>query len=734
MSETSSAPPPEPAGRRPPRWLVVALPLVVLVLAAAIAGARRYATHDSGACTGSCHAAQPKAHVASAGHKGVRCQACHSVSGGEGLRLLMARMTGSRSVRAHGQVKASSCTSCHNDIDARWPKIAETEGHRLHEGVAKVDCLSCHESSSHAGRVQAQVCIGCHKASHLHAKKDFNEAARPQCLSCHNFSSSSGGKPWLTIDRCDSCHSEAAKSHKGNADIVPASVIRPQDLHGGVDCKLCHQPHHDYGNGAKEPPCQQCHNIKIGTEDVQLPKEHHECQSCHKVHAPLKRADQQCKRCHEQARLREGGKRSTALEHDECASCHQPHTWVPDKNGCVKCHNKQATLVFTRSPVQHRKCVNCHDVHGPPPVGTICGKCHTANARKMQAGPARHQICTSCHNPHDPLPKAPQACITCHANEVRQVVAMGPPQHASGSCPSCHTIHGNPKITIQACGKCHQDKLALVAKAGPKPHQNCLSCHKQHVFSVRGTRLPCLNCHQKIVKTAEIHTGKCTKCHDHHGEPDVPQARCLGCHKQIHLAPVNPTHEKCNSCHKPHKKKEAALDQCRHCHADKANVANLWPAQSAHHNACNNCHNQHDVRQKKPCGTCHAKEAQMVKVNPKHQCTGCHAPHQAPPSTLAGWYGRCESCHKSEATESKQHTACNNCHKPHGFMPPKCVTCHAPNIRKGLHTVKAHSDCSKCHETHKASLPTRENCLACHKDKVNHQVGAQRCQACHLFK
>ncbi len=721
-------------GRRASLWLVLGLAALVVAALAGSIGAGRYMTRSASACTGSCHTAAPKAHVQSPGHKGVACQRCHSVASGTALRLFTDRVFGVKRVVAHGAVVAASCSSCHNELDARWGKISETSGHRTHASATKVDCLSCHRGSAHAGRVTAKVCLDCHHDAHLHAKKDLDEHAEPQCLSCHNFASESHGKPWLTVDACARCHSAEAQAHKGSPGVVPATVIRPQDLHGGVDCKLCHQPHHAFDKGATEPPCTQCHDIKIGTRNRELPKEHHECQSCHKVHAPLKRADDQCKNCHEQARLREGQVRSTALQHDECASCHQPHSWIPDKNGCVKCHNKEATLVFTKSPVQHQKCVNCHDIHGPPPVGTICGKCHKDNAAKMRAGPARHQICTSCHNPHAPRPQPPAACISCHAAEVREVVTIGPAGHARANCTGCHTIHGNPRVNTTVCAKCHKDKSTLVAKAGPVPHRSCLSCHKQHRFSVRGTTLPCVKCHQDIATKAEIHTGRCTKCHDQHGPPDIPRDRCLGCHKQIHLANINAKHNVCSSCHIPHKKKEYALQRCRQCHADKAQVANLWPANSAHHQACNNCHNQHNVREKKPCGSCHAKEQSMVKVNPRHQCTGCHAPHQAPPSARSGWWDRCVNCHKSEATESKQHTACNNCHKPHYFQPPKCQTCHSANIKKGLHTIKAHAQCNKCHETHKASLPTRKNCLSCHKDRVDHQPNAQRCQACHLFK
>jgi Cytochrome c3 len=734
MTRAEPRAPPDPSARRPRtrRALLWALLIAIAIAGAGgLGAARSYVEQSPDSCTASCHRTLPASH-AGAAHARIACQTCHDVTFGEGLRLFADRVRGATHVAAHGRVRATGCAGCHNASDVRWLKIAATSGHRAHADRPKVDCLSCHRGG---GPAAADVCVGCHADARLHQSKDLPAARGPECLSCHNFRAEpAAGRPWLTVGACERCHSAAAHRPGGPADVVPAAVIRSQDLHGGVDCKLCHDPHRRFSGVAAEPPCASCHDIEIGIENHKLPKEHHECTSCHKMHAPLSDADKRCKQCHEQAREREGKPRSTALQHDACSSCHQPHSWVAAINGCVQCHARQAALVFGKSPAQHQRCINCHDVHGPPPTGAVCGTCHKDNAAKMRAAPVRHQECTSCHNPHAPLPELPQACIGCHADEVRELVSVGPAGHARAGCTGCHTLHGDPKANVTACARCHADKMALVRTAGPAPHRDCLSCHQPHRFSLRATALPCVRCHQQIANHAEIHTGRCTTCHSPHGPPAVTRARCLGCHRQIHLAPINQQHSKCDSCHVPHERKEAALERCRECHADKARIADLWPVNSAHRQACNSCHQQHDVQQKKACGECHAEEAQMVQGNPKHQCKGCHAPHQVPPATLVGWYGRCANCHESEAAESKQHTACNNCHKPHGFMPPKCVTCHAANIRKGLHTVQAHSQCGKCHETHSASLPGRAQCLACHKDKQNHQPGPAPCQSCHLFK
>lgn len=732
MSRTEHGAPHEPARRPWTRaWLWVLAVAVIVAGVLGLGAARTYVEHSRGACTGSCHRSLPASHT-DAAHRRLECQACHSVTFGRGFRLLAERVRGAPHVAAHGRVSATRCTGCHNAGDARWPKIAATSGHREHAARAKVDCLSCHRSG---GAARVRACLGCHADARLHDQKQWPAARGPQCLSCHNFRAEpAAGRPWLTVDACERCHSQAAHRPGAPADVVPAAVIRSQDLHGGVDCKLCHDPHRRFAGGAAEPPCSSCHDIEIGTENHKLPKEHHQCTSCHKMHAPLSDANERCKQCHQQARASQGRVRSTALEHDACASCHQPHSWVAAINGCVQCHARQAALVFSKSPVQHQRCIKCHDVHGPPPTGAVCGTCHKSNAAKMRAAPARHQQCTSCHNPHAPLPELPGACIGCHADPVRQLVSVGPPAHARAGCAGCHTLHGNPKASARVCARCHQDKVALVRSAGPAPHRNCLSCHQPHRFSVQAKALPCVKCHQQIATHAEIHRGRCTNCHSPHGSPTVPRARCLGCHQQIHLAPLNPQHSNCDSCHVPHARKEAALERCRQCHADKARIAALWPAHSAHHQACNNCHQPHNVRSIKACGACHLEQQNMLGTNTPHRCQGCHAPHEAPPAKLSGWWDRCAKCHASEARESKQHTACSSCHKPHAFKPPRCTSCHSNIASKGAHAFKAHSDCKRCHQTHSASLPTRVQCLGCHKDKQNHHPGVGPCQSCHPFK
>jgi Cytochrome c3 len=725
------------AGRRSTKrtaiWVVSAVLGVALV--AGVLKERAYVQHSRAFCTSSCHAPKTDAHLAAAGHEGIECQACHSISASRGFGLALSKLVGSRGNANHGAVSAASCASCHNARDPDWKGVADTSGHQQHQGVDKLDCLSCHRATSHGKKTATEPCLGCHADVRLHDKAHFDEGAKPDCLSCHNFSLPKSGQAPLTTQACARCHSVAAKSAPKGEGVVPASVIGADVLHGGVDCKLCHDPHAEKKGPARTPPCKECHHIQIGTGNKKLPDEHFECTSCHEQHKPLKRANSKCAGCHEQARARATGPSSTALRHDECASCHLPHAWVPEPNGCVTCHSKQAKLVFGKSPVQHRRCVNCHEVHGPPPSGAVCGSCHKENAQRMRAAPAKHQNCPSCHNPHAPKVQVPTACAACHRTQLAQVVTQGPAAHARESCPGCHVVHGNPRVDTKTCAICHKDKGALVKKARPEEHHRCESCHRQHKFKVDPASPPCLRCHQPLIQNASIHRGNCMKCHTPHGSPAVAQDKCQKCHEKIQLKPPPgvAAHGRCNSCHKPHKAAATARDQCKGCHQDKGKIAALWPAGSAHREACNRCHNQHAVLSIKNCGECHQKEQTSASGGP-HQCKFCHSPHQAPASTTKGWWGRCVKCHEKEVTASKAHNKCENCHKPHRFTPPKCKTCHAGPASKGAHQVKQHGECTKCHDAHGATIPGRAQCLACHKDRVDHQPQAQRCQACHLFK
>lgn len=729
------------AGRRRWRDLAIAIVVAVVAIAALAGGAKtsRYVRNDSRLCTASCHTVSTKYHRDTPGHEKLACQSCHPTDFRAGLSLLI------RSVRGHveGTPKhsvddAAACVNCHQTRVVEWQAIKDTSGHHQHAaGQKPVGCAACHGKLIHDTKKPTDdVCRECHQAAKLHKHRDDADS----CLTCHNFSAKVGTANQLTLNQCDTCHGADAKKNDTEGKTKNASVVTPDLLHGKVNCKLCHQPHNERGGVARQQ-CNLCHEIQIGTEASPAPEGHRVCVRCHAPHAPLSQAAVTCAKCHEQARMRESGTRSTALRHDSCASCHMPHRWLPERSGCMRCHAENTQKIMTKSPEKHQKCVACHEVHGPPPSGNTCVGCHKGRAKHVAVAPSKHKNCASCHDPHaaKDLDVPRKACPRCHTSEVAQTMKEGPSQHGKVSCLGCHQPHDRPlPDQKKVCSRCHGDKTKAInaATGSPAPHKICSSCHAPHRFKIISQNVACGRCHQDIAQNPGNHTGLCTKCHNQHGSPTVQRTTCLKCHENINLKPPpgNTQHATCGSCHKPHKRAKEAVSQCRNCHQDKAQIAKAWPANSPHAGECNKCHNQHDVLNIEKCGSCHTKQASQAG---KHKCVNCHSPHKTPAASKGEWWNRCQGCHSQELSDTKEgkhNLPCAKCHEQHRFARPKCTTCHGTIVKQAAHGVKAHQDCTKCHNQHTTSKPGRAECLACHADRTNHQPEAKRCNACHPFK
>jgi hypothetical protein len=747
--------------------------LIVILAAGVLAFTNsRQAQRESSYCTSSCHTSDkhPEPWRAAGGHESVACQSCHRTTAGMTFKLAATRVTGGKPP-AHGAIDVRSCSSCHDPSTERWRRVADTSGHREHARSDKVDCLSCHKQSTHGPQKADATCKDCHATDRLHHGVPDSET----CTTCHNYSVDDSAKERLTLIACTSCHGDAHKLalSAGDKPVRPSMLVTDQMLHGGVDCKLCHQPHRALpkeskqatngdkpkpgvvpaalkpkpGNDAKAEPeqivaggqvCRQCHQIQIGTFGAPVPEGHTNCIKCHGAHAPIEQFVVPCKECHKEGREVERGPRSTALHHESCASCHVPHSWKAPRSGCVQCHEEKATLVQAKSPPEHQDCTNCHAPHEPLPKGQVCVSCHKNKGGHLALAPAKHKNCASCHDPHTANVRPLASCAGCHAGQNRQLVSDGPAAHEKKGCLGCHQPHSSPSTKAGLCASCHTKLGPLVAKAGPEPHRKCASCHKPHRFTIANPTQACSGCHKAIVASPGPHDGACNKCHSQHGSPLVSKAACEKCHQQIQLKPPpgNVQHATCSSCHQPHKDASAAPQLCATCHRGQATIAKAWPAQSAHAGKCNECHQPHAVRDVKTCASCHAKQASSASGG-KHQCRQCHAPHQTPPGVGKAWWQRCASCHTSQTKQAKAgqvHADCSNCHKPHKFTAPKCNSCHAAATAKAGHATKGHDNCADCHSTHQATLPGRAQCMSCHKNMTQHHPTAQRCQACHPFK
>jgi hypothetical protein len=751
------------AARRWGAWKVLAAGLVLGMLAAlSTAVVTEHEVRTSRAYCAGCHTAAA-AHTR--GHAAIACQSCHRSSLAGRLGLGLARVTRSAPPKHHAAAAAQSCAGCHAASTTATGAFATTPGHVAHARAGQsVSCLRCHGASLHDRPRREESCGSCHAAVPMRSEPR-DEAS---CVRCHEFSA-------------DPARAEASTrlGVRGGAPRVDASRV-----HGGVDCRQCHNPHRATDDPAAPSAanCTTCHRGAIAAQVAAGPEGHRTCLGCHAVHADRRAGTPQCDRCH-LAPQRAGpsaptapGLATTALRTwltrpdarppavpdaawqtaaatpanpsfthgGRCASCHRPHTWVAQPTDCRGCHADQASTLSFETPHGRNGCVGCHDPHGPRPDSSACTTCHESEARLARhAPPEPHRVCVSCHQPHAPARPTAAVCSSCHSAE-RDRVAEGPSAHVN--CVSCHVPHGPPRpSTPGVCATCHAPVTAWFdANAHPAQHQ-CEACHADHDFSRPSARASCQRCHQELASHRGSHLGECVTCHSPHAP--VPQRQltnCQSCHTTSRVAgppAMQAGHQRCEGCHLPHQARAQAAAQCANCHRPEAQVAPSWPAGSPHAGACVQCHAPHrDAGAIAVCTTCHAAQGTTAHTGRHPRCVNCHAPHrERPAGGGAAWWTRCADCHRSEAaaaaapTTSSTHRNCASCHQRPGLTPPTCVSCHSAIPTQLMHAVAQHATCTSCHERHGNAPPTRARCVACHTDRTQHFPDAVTCQTCHPF-
>jgi hypothetical protein len=690
-------------------------------------------------------------------HRGLTCQACHETPTWTALSLsLRARVGAAGAAPPNGTTNPASCVDCHSALP-QWRAVVETSGHRAHfSNRGRTACVRCHGAALH-GRADVQKsCVGCHRADRLHRDRPDADG----CLDCHNFLARAD-RARTVVTACLRCHGAV----QGGSSLVSSAgaprVAGPDQLHGSLECWLCHQPHYlrkprpetepvPAGGGGVDAAgapldtgarlCHDCHEIQFGTAMNRVPRGHRQCSACHQQHAPRRQALSKCQDCHEQARAVASASTSEARRHDSCASCHVPHDWVIERSACARCHEDKALSLRTRSPAQHSECIQCHAPHSTKPTGERCVECHKERATHLVQAPQRHRNCATCHDPHAASELPRKVCASCHKSQAGALAAAGPRGHASRGCLGCHQPHGDPSVISDVCARCHADKSQALTGARPSEHRQCLSCHRPHIFSIQTVSDACSRCHRKRMEAFQAHSGRCTKCHAVHGSPTVTTEACRACHTEIRTTGARPGkhHERCADCHVPHAKATAAVTRCGTCHQTQQAVASSWPANSPHAGRCSDCHRPHDPASQPQCGQCHETQAREASGG-KHGCVQCHPPHRPAASTPAGWWERCASCHTAQAALTKrsaapQHRVCGNCHHAHRFAPPACDSCHPRSTLQSGHRIPQHKPCGRCHDTHSASRPWRGQCESCHLDRDEHFPKVARCYACHPFK
>jgi hypothetical protein len=285
----------------------------------------------------------------------------------------------------------------------------------------------------------------------------------------------------------------------------------------------------------------------------------------------------------------------------------------------------------------------------------------------------------------------------------------------------------------------------------------CNNCHEMQPYYTAWTQgshksVDCVACHvdggtvnhiaHKVEASKELWIHLTGDPRFPGGTTDVPNARCLACHKDIpgktgprfsHKAHVGEA--PCIQCHATagHQVSLEALGKAGVLATSAVATAQAEAKTSltttgsmAGHVAvsCTKCHGAKEIA----CSKCHTPPH-----DPRGECTGCHAPGTRwvfthPTST------DCASCHKAPARHFPG--ACTDCHSPSvAFKDTKyahdssaCASCHA--------SPSGHSTAAACAECHRKpgtswafSHPSSKSCASCHSAPRGHYAGA--CATCH---
>ncbi|HAZ12474.1 MAG: hypothetical protein A2X86_16760 [Bdellovibrionales bacterium GWA2_49_15] len=263
-----------------------------------------------------------------------------------------------------------------------------------------------------------------------------------------------------------------------------------------------------------------------------------------------------------------------------------------------------------------------------------------------------------------------------------------------------HYIEHEPKF----CTSCHTMNSAF--KLWDESGHRKIECHTCHVANVVSnlhqlwlytTRKP-----DEVVKHAEIDRAVCMQCHTS-GSNKTKWDRIIETPgHQIHTIK---NHIECVQCHatsvhrfKPDK------NLCQSCHQQ----ITLNAAGSMAEMHCDQCHPFLD------------KDAKRSLRPDRAACLECHETMQIKKEIFPA--------------DAPMKWACGECHKPHSAIRisnQDCKNCH--DVKKGIHSVKAHKDCQQCHKPHAWKITNRAICESCHGNRAEHNPGSQ-CGKCHNAK
>ena len=595
-------------------------------------------------------------------------------------------------------------------VPTSWRTARDAPMHALHVGEKKVACSACHagmvsfdDAGPESGAMTApspDVCTTCHGAQAQRSHHGGTDSPTT-CLSCHAFGMKAPA-------RCSDCHAAATRA--------PGAPAMEHHASASASCTACHTVHD--ADPVRTADCTTCHAGLASTHGS--------------LRVPPRAPDAGGTGTLANDHAAHGDDASAAPAAALCSACHLPHTGGAEaRDRCVSCHVQP-----------HARSAG---------AGRDAGEV-TAEARILGSLPptviprgdriAGHEACVTCHEPHAARKSDVRACAGCHADRIAAATIAG-----HRTCTGCHAPHA-PGEARASCGTCHG---AVTTFAAPRvsAHAACTSCHDPHRPQASPAQA-CVSCHATVrpthprTTTPKGEATDCVGCHAPHGKtgakgPVATHAACASCHRAakddraFHAAGTA-----CTQCHRPHTfqltgARGAGATFCASCHEAKRAATAARPG----HADCAGCHgNAHAPIGKPACAACHAEPARTAP--PGHAtCTNCHDAHSGALGARAAY----TSCHadKAKAQHADVPGSCASCHRPHGpkgpARPPACATCHTRGSLSGLHAAQGHATCGTCHASHAPPRSDRATCTgSCHQDRRDHQPGAKRCAACHLFR
>lgn len=433
----------------------------------------------------------------------------------------------------------------------------------------------------------------------------------------------------------------------------------------------------------------------------------------------------------------------------ECEKCHEAFNKTSQRRLCLDCHKKVADDIkqqqglHGRSPsVRDVECKQCHSDHLGRSADIVLFNrdLFDHNDTDFSLKEAhQHLACGACHKQDQLYRDTPSQCLDCHKKDDIHKQKMGE------KCSDCHTQKSWRKA------KFDHDKTDYKL-TGKHREISCGLCHPGNRF--KKTPKLCYDCHQLNDVHNGGYGGKCQNCHAtkgwdsyhfDHSKTDFAltgkhrESRCASCHKSDFKKKLKTA---CISCHKPQDRHKGQLgEQCQNCHNTQQWEKPKFEHTRFQQTACYDCHqydDQHKGRYGKQCKTCHGSK----------KWSETHYNHRKETDfPLLGKHKElsCDSCHRGEAKQERDKTACFDCHQqddPHQEkLGKQCQECHNEHSWKekitfdhdlsrfpliGLHAT---TSCESCHQDSVYSA-TPLKCHTCHHDKHQGRLG-DNCAQCH---